>query len=182
MVELGFVFIVVAILGSIAWYSYLYGISPTPTSAKVKNCLLRMIPSSFNGKVIELGSGWGTLAIALAHKLPEKPIDAFEISLVPYLFSKIYSFIFKSKNLKIFRADFFSVPIEDYGLVICYLYPKAMDHLKEKFIQELNPGTFIVTHTFAIQGWEPKQEYIVDDLYRTPIYLYQIHSGSENRD
>lgn len=165
---------IAVILGLITGYSYFYGISPTPTSSKVKNCLLEIVPASFNGKVVELGSGWGTLAIALSQKFPESRIDAFEISLIPYFFSKIYSFLVKCRNLRIFRRDFFFVSLEDYGLVVCYLYPKAMDLLKNKFKEELTPGTYIITHTFAIQGWEPLQEYVVDDLYRTPIYLYML--------
>jgi len=49
-----------------------------------------------------------------------------------------------------------------------------MKRLKKKFQEELKPGAFVVTNTFAIPGWIPEKIIEVDDLWRSRVYLYRI--------
>lgn len=172
MIEL-FYLALVWILGLIVWYSWRYGISPTPTSTTVKREVLKMLPN-IKGNIAELGSGWGTLAFALARHYPKNHVIAYEISPVPYYISKLISRFLSYQNLTFIRQDFFSCNLEQTSLVVCYLYPKAMRQLKEKFEKELPPYSYVLSHTFAIPGWDPIQLVKAKDLYQTPIYLYQI--------
>ena len=80
----------------------------------------------------------------------------------------------KLPNGRLQRRDFFSMDLADAGLVVCYLYPGAMEKLKVKFERELKPGCWVITHTFAVPGWKAEAVYPVDDLYRTQIYVYRI--------
>ncbi len=164
------------ILGIILIYSWRYGITPTPTSPKVKARLLEILPleSEIKGQIAELGSGWGTLAFAIARRFPNTLVYAYEISPIPYYISKFISYLIPYHNLCLVRQDFFTVSLNSVSLVICYLYPEAMARLKDKLSQELAPGAFVLSHTFAIPGWTPIRFIKVDDLYQTPIYLYQI--------
>lgn len=162
------------IAGLIVWYSWQYGITPTPTSPKVKQRLLEILPKLSFGEIAELGSGWGTLAFALARRFPACKITAFEISPAPYFCSVLISQWFSYENLKFERRDFFDYPLHEKALVVCYLYPGAMEKLKVKFENELAPEAYVVSHTFAIPGWKPLLVVRASDLYRTPIYLYQI--------
>lgn len=162
------------LLGNIVWYSWRYGITPTPTSSKVKDRLVQMLPLVVHGRILELGSGWGTLAFALARHFPDCQVIAYEISPIPYFISKIFHRFYSYSNLTIVRKDFFTVSFHDASLVVCYLYPKAMKRLKVKFEQELVPAAYVLTHTFAVPGWTPISLEQASDLYYTPIYLYQI--------
>jgi hypothetical protein len=49
-----------------------------------------------------------------------------------------------------------------------------MTRLAPKLLAELAPGTHVLSHTFALRGWKPLRTLVVDDLYRTPIYLYAV--------
>ncbi|HLM43981.1 MAG TPA: SAM-dependent methyltransferase, partial [Myxococcaceae bacterium] len=69
---------------------------------------------------------------------------------------------------------FFRASLSEASAVVCYLYPGAMSRLAPKLTQELAPGTRILSHTFALRGWKPLRTLAVDDLYRTPIYLYEV--------
>jgi hypothetical protein len=162
------------ILGLMIVYSWRYGITPTPTSAKVKKQLLQILPKEIKGSIAELGSGWGTLAFALARYFPYNQVHAYEISPIPYYISKVLSCFYSYPNLHIQRRDFFAVSLKNVSLVVCYLYPEAMTRLKAKFEQELRPGTFVLSHTFAVPGWLPIRSERANDLYQTPIYLYQV--------
>lgn len=164
----------IAILGNIIAYSYLYGITPTPTSPKVKKLLISMLPQMKNIEIAELGSGWGNLAFTLARHFPTCQVIAYEISPIPYLVSRIISYGSSTPNLSIKRQDFFQNSLSNASIIVCYLYPEAMQRLKIKFEKELDVGTYIISHTFAVPGWEPIRFERVHDLYNTPIYLYQI--------
>lgn len=169
-----FYLFLVGILGLIMGYSWRYGITPTPTSPKVKNKLLKILPPEIKGSIAELGSGWGTLAFALAHHFPHNQVHAYEVSPIPFYFSKLISYLHPCSNLHFIRQDFFAASLHSASLVVCYLYPEAMSRLKTKFEKELTPGTLVLSHTFAIPGWIPIRLFKVDDLYQTPIYLYRL--------
>ena len=40
-------------------------------------------------------------------------------------------------------------------VVTIYLLPSLIDRLQPKFLDELRPGTRIVSHAFAMKGWKP---------------------------
>jgi hypothetical protein len=159
---------------NILWYSYRYGITPTPTSFKVQKEIVALLPKHINGRIVELGSGWGSLTAALARFYPGQQIEAYEISLIPYYFSKVFFYLINLKNIKEERRNFFEMSLKESSLIVCYLYPGAMEKLQVKFEQELSTGTYILSHTFAVPGWKPLQVSYVKDIYLTPIFLYRV--------
>lgn len=172
-------------LGLIVGYSWKYGISPTPSSPKVKQELCSLLPTIPSGEIVELGSGWGTLAFALAKQFPHCQVNAWEISPIPYLYSWMISKVLAYPNLSIKRGDFFHISLHSAVLVVCYLYPGAMARLKRKFEDELTPEAYVASHTFALPGWKPLMIKRINDIYHTPIYLYQlkyISSGYQQVD
>lgn len=163
--------VIAVILLLIVVWTVRTGISPMPTFSKVKMSLFSNLPETAAGRVYELGSGWGTLARPLARRYPDCQVTAFELSPIPYLFSKI---VMSESNLSYVRDDFFQADLSDAKLIICYLYPAAMVRLQSKFEKELKKGTLVVTHTFAIPGWKADKTIDVADLLKTKIYLYRI--------
>lgn len=143
-----------------------------PTSFKTKRLLLDSLPKDQKGIIYELGSGWGTLIFPLAKQYPNCTVIGYENSPVPFLFAKGWLFFSRDTNLQIKRQDFFKADLKDASLIICYLYPGAMQSLKEKFEKELGKETIIVSHTFAIPQWKAYKIYEVNDLYHTKIYFY----------
>lgn len=164
---LSVLFVVLFLLLLFTWKN---GVSPMPTSHKIRNVLLENLPKLNDGTVIELGSGWGNLLFPLSKKYANCSIIGFENSPIPYLFS---SFLNHSKNLKIVRHDFFEQSLRDVNLIVCYLFPASMERLKEKLERELRPGTQVVSHTYEIPNWKPKKIISVDS---SMIYLYEVPS------
>lgn len=153
-------------------FSLHYGISPMPTSGKVKKVLLDLLPP-LEGNLYELGSGWGHLLFPLARLFPHAIIHAYEGSPIPWIYSKLVQKILHLPNVCIHRKNFYSISLSESSCVFCYLYPGAMSKLKKKFENELKLGTIVVSHTFAIPGWIPEKVVSVNDLWRTKIYLYR---------
>ena len=146
-----------------------------PTGLRVQRTILKVLTESkVDGIICELGSGWGTLALGIARAYPDCRVVGFENSPVPFWVSQVLCRIMPTPNMKVERRDFYDIPLRDVDLVICYLYSGAMERLREKFEVELESGTSVISHTFAIPGWEPEQVIAVRDLYRTKIYVYRI--------
>lgn len=146
-----------------------------PTSRKVQRDLLDVIPPlKASGKIYELGSGWGTLTYSLAKKFPNIEVVGYEISPVPYLFSKVIAKSCAINNLKLEKKNFLNTSLDEAQLIVCYLYPKGMEQLKVELEKKLSPGTWVISNTFAITGWSPYFVHHVQDLYRTKIYIYKF--------
>lgn len=164
-----FLIFLVWFLSSIVVWTIVNGISPMPSSAKALKKMEEILPE-IDGPIFELGSGWGTLAKVLSKRYPRHQVIGYETSFFPFWISRLYC---NKTNVVFYRKNFFDADLSQASLIVCYLYPEAMRHLKEKFRQELKPGTQIISNTFAIPGWTPKQVHEVNDLYQTKIYRYE---------
>lgn len=178
MLIVGFICLLIAmsIVASIVIWSVKTGISPMPTSKIVKKAILRELPEDLTGPIYELGAGWGTLAYVLADKYPNSKIEAFEISPIPYAACRIRQWITPKPNLKFHRQDFFSVPLRNASVVVCYLYPGAMEKLALKLSEELQKGSIVISNTFAVTGWKPSHTIQAHDLYNTNVYVYVVEA------
>ena len=136
-------------------YTLRTGISPVPTSPRVKAVILASLPPHMDGPVHELGAGWGTLAFALARRYPAQPVTAYELSPVPWLFLLARKALSRAPNLTIRRMDFRKADLRAAALVTCYLYPGGMARLRSKLEAELQPGAIVLSNCFAMPGWAP---------------------------
>lgn len=166
-----FLFIFLILILIVAW-SIINGIGPMPSSPKAKRVLLDNLPTDLKGTIYELGSGWGTLAFPLAEKYPHAKVVAYENSPIPFFISKIRHLFSRHKNLQITYQNFFNRGLGNASMVICYLYPDAMQRLKIKFENELKKGTLVASNSFFIPGWKAYKICDIHDIYHSKIYIY----------
>jgi len=143
-----------------------------PSSAKVYKTILKHAEVKGEGSIIDLGSGWGTLAIAFARKYPHKQVIGYELSLLPWLFSITRKKLLGLNNLHIYRRDFFNVDLNSADLLVCYLFPKGMKKLKQKLDTD-NNHVNIVSNTFALPNSKESMIIKLDDAFYTPIFFYR---------
>lgn len=165
--------IALLIFVSIFFSTIRLGISPLPSSRKARSAISSLIPEEFSGTIFELGSGWGHLARHLARKLPHANIQAYELSPFPYLFSKIVQLFRPLPNLQISYRNFFQLSFSSADILVCYLYPGGMRRLRRKCDTE-STAPVLISNTFALPKTPPKTTLYLDDLYRTPIYYYNL--------
>ncbi|NGX62254.1 MAG: hypothetical protein K940chlam9_01749 [Chlamydiae bacterium] len=163
----------VALSISIVGYSLHYGISPMPSPRKAREKITALLPIS-EGKVYELGSGWGHLIFPLARRFPNLSLYAYEGSFVPWLVSTLLQKGLGYPNLHITRKDFFQISLKEADGIVCYLYPAAMRRLKKKLEEEGKPGLFVLSYAFSIPGWKAKKEVPLGDLLNSKVYLYVL--------
>lgn len=153
----------------IAWSTFRYGISPMPSSSRAQQMMLSLVPGDTGPSFIELGSGWGQLAYKIAQTHPTKVVIGYERSIIPYVFSRL---VFRAPNLRFHYRDFLHEEFSQDSVLFCYLYPYGMKRLQ----QHLRGSTvWVISHCFAFDGHQPRQQLQLSDLYQTPIYLYKLN-------
>ena len=175
VVELGTIVIVCGVLINIVWHSVKSGMTPTPSSSKAVRAVDSLLTAHHRGgRVIDLGSGWGTLVFALAKKHPDLSFTGYEVSLFPYLWSGLRCRFLGLNNCKFIRQDFFTVPIDQKAVLVCYLSPALMAKLLEKLIKEGCDGILVITNTFGIRHQTPLNEIRLNDAFKNRVYAYLL--------
>ncbi|MFT5707057.1 MAG: hypothetical protein ACI9ES_001346 [Oceanospirillaceae bacterium] len=164
--------LVILIVLSIVWSTLITGISPMMSSSKACQTMLAEIDSHEKGPVIDLGSGWGTLVIAVAKKHPNKQVIGYELSWLPWLVSIILKYSLRLDNLTLYRKDFKNAELSSASTLVCYLFPGGMVALQEKLAHEVFNKVTIVSNTFALPLCQPTRVIRLRDFYQTPIYVY----------
>ena len=104
--------------------------------------------------VIDLGSGDGRIAIAAARKGaralgididPERVLEAQDNARKAGLQDKVQ---FKRQNL-------FDTKLSDATVLSMYLLTKINLDLRPRILEELKPGTRVVSHSFDMGNWKP---------------------------
>jgi hypothetical protein len=141
--------IVVIFAGSVLAYHCVTGVPPMPakvTEAADVVALLKQADIAEHAVVYELGSGWGSLVIALAIAFPRAQIRGIELSPLPYWVAR-----FRTRNMpnvRLTRGNFYDCDLKDAHAVTCYLMIKPMPRLAAFLDRMLAPGTPVVAVTF----------------------------------
>ncbi|MBV71501.1 MAG: hypothetical protein CMH52_09125 [Myxococcales bacterium] len=162
---------------SIVWFTLKTGISPMPSSNQVIGEVCSLAQANPVASVYELGSGWGGLAIAIAKANPKSAVVGYEMSTLPWLFSSLRNHLSGAKNLTLIRRDFMQTNLTDADLIVCYLYPEAMKRLADHLRTQLKGDITVISNTFRLPGFQPKMTVFMTDMYRTPLYLYELRAS-----
>jgi hypothetical protein len=131
------------------------GVPPLSSSAAEAAdvvALLQQAGLAEKAVVYELGSGWGSLVIALARAFPEADIRGIEISPFPYWVSRIRTR--NMPNVLLRRANFYDCDLRDAQAVTSYLMISPMPKLAGFLDHMLAPGTPVVSLSFWFRGRE----------------------------
>ena len=165
-------FLVLLIAFSIVWGTLKTGISPMMSSSKARQAMLAEINMDEKGALIDVGSGWGTLVIAVAKKHPNKQVIGYELSWFPWMVSVLFKYSLGLNNLTLYRKDFKSADLSAASTLVCYLFPGGMLALEDKLKHDLFKNITIVSNTFALPSYKPTNVIKLKDFYQTPIYVY----------
>ncbi|WEK54954.1 MAG: class I SAM-dependent methyltransferase [Candidatus Cohnella colombiensis] len=166
--------LIVALLSvvSIVFMSWSNGISPMPSASSVRKVVVEIVEKlPGTGTIIEAGSGWGTLALQLARECDNRKIIGIENSLIPYVVSRIFA---RNDRLSYRFSNIYTYSYSKDSIIVCYLYPGAMQKLAELARQGRFEGMYLVSVCFALPGWEPVQVLTCKDLYLTKVYMYRF--------
>ncbi|HEV2430762.1 MAG TPA: methyltransferase domain-containing protein [Burkholderiales bacterium] len=125
------------------------------TPPEVVERMLELAGTRPDDLVIDLGSGDGRIVIAAAQKFGARGVG---IELDGALVRKSREHADRanvSAKASFVEGDVLVADISRATVVTVYLLPALMAKLQSRFIDELAPGTRIVSHAFGMAGWAP---------------------------
>ena len=125
------------------------------TPGDVVERMLQLAGTQPGDLVVDLGSGDGRIVIAAAQKFGARGLG---IELDEKLLEKSRHDARLAKvadRVSFVHGDVLVSDISKASVVTVYLLPSLIDRLQPRFVEELQPGTRIVSHAFAMAGWKP---------------------------
>lgn len=147
-------------------YSFYKGAPFYPSSKKAISDIISGLNLDKDSHVIELGSGDGRVAIAIAKKCGH--VTAVEINPYLTLLNRLKSIFARTTNLTIVNRDMLKMDFSQYNRAVIYLYPGLMERLEKRLFNEMPKGALIVSNTFRFKNRTPIKK--IDDR----ILVYQV--------
>lgn len=125
------------------------------TPPEVVERMLELAGTRRDDLVVDLGSGDGRIVIAAAQKFGARGLG---VELDRALVEKSRENARAAKvadKVSFVEGDVLVADISRASVVTVYLLPALMAQLQARFIEELAPGTRIVSHAFGMAGWAP---------------------------
>lgn len=142
-----------------------------PTPQNVVDAMLKLANVSSKDVVYDLGCGDGRIVITAAEKYgatgtgfdinPERIKEANENAKEANVTGKV----------KFVEGDLFKVDYRPATVVTLYLLPNVNMKLRPMLLEQLKPGTRIVSHAFDMGDWEPEETQVIDG---STIYLWRV--------
>jgi len=125
------------------------------TPGDVVERMLQLAGTQPGDLVVDLGSGDGRIVIAAAQKFGARGLG-IELDEKLVERSRHNARLAKVADRVSFeQGDVLVSDISRASVVTVYLLPSLIDRLQPRFVDELRPGTRIVSHAFAMAGWKP---------------------------
>jgi precorrin-6B methylase 2 len=127
------------------------------TPPEVVERMLAMAQTRKDDVIMDLGAGDGRIVIAAAKKYGARGIG---VELDPKLVvsARENARAAGVEQLTTFvEGDVLKADLSGASVITAYLLPWLIDALQPRFLAELAPGTRIVSHAFAMSGWEPDE-------------------------
>jgi SAM-dependent methyltransferase len=129
-----------------------------PTTDAAVDAMLKLANIKPSDVVYDLGCGDGRIVIAAAKKYGTRGVG---VDINPVRIREANENAKKAGVEKLVRfeeKDLFQADIHDANVVMLFLLNSVNLKLRPKLLQELKPGTRIVSNTFDMGDWKPDKE------------------------
>ena len=142
-----------------------------PTRQEVVNGMLKLANVTKNDVIYDLGCGDGRIVITAAKDYgatgtgvdidPQRIKEAKENARAAGVSNKV----------KFVQGDLFEMDFRDATVVMLYLLPSVNMKLRPILLEQLKPGTRIVSHAFDMGDWKPEKTEKVDG---STLYFWTV--------
>ena len=134
-----------------------------PTTPQAVAAMLKLAKIKSTDVIFDLGCGDGRIVIAAAKTFGTRGVG---VDIDPMRISEARENAKKAGVESLVRFeenDLFKTDIHEASVVTLFLLSSVNRRLRPKLLQELRPGTRIVSNTFTMGDWQPDREATVGD-------------------
>jgi protein-L-isoaspartate O-methyltransferase len=150
---------------------YKYSIPYVPTPQPVVDAMLKLANVGKNDLIYDLGSGDGRIPITAAQRYGARGVG---IEIDPELVREANQNAKTagvSDRVQFRQQDLFQTDMSEATVVTLYLLTENNLKLRPKLLQELKPGTRIVSHNYGMGDWKPER---VEQVDGRTLYLWTV--------
>lgn len=144
-----------------------------PTPRMTLDTMLDLAAIGPNDIVYDLGSGDGRIAIAAVQERGAKRAVGIDINPV-----RVEEATANAKaagvsdRVTFIEGDVFKADFSAATVVTMYLLDYVNLKLRPRILDELKPGTRVVSHQFSMQQWEPDSKVVLQEI--VPVYFWIV--------
>ena len=150
---------------------YKSSIPYVPTPQSVVDAMLKLADVGKDDVIYDLGSGDGRIPVTAAQRYGARGIG---IEIDPELVQEANQNAKTagvSDRVQFRQQDLFQTDMSEATVVTLYLLTENNLKLRPKLLQELKPGTRIVSHNYGMGDWKPDR---VEQVDGRTIYLWTV--------
>lgn len=143
-----------------------------PTPVEVVDAMLKVTKAGKGDVLYDLGSGDGRIPIMAVEKYGVARATGIEIN--PERIAEAEANRAKTgvrDRVRFLNEDLFEAKISDATVVTLYLLNSLNLKLLPKLLNDLKPGTRVVSHAFDMGSWKPQQTLTIDGR---SVYFWTI--------
>ncbi|MDI6777889.1 MAG: class I SAM-dependent methyltransferase [Patescibacteria group bacterium] len=151
--------------------TFLKGEAPfVPTKAGILPKIAEALDLAENSTLYDLGCGDARILVACHKTQPKANFVGFEKDFVPYFWAKLrLRMMGLSKNIRIYKKDFFKADFQEATHMFLYLGPSQMKKLAEILGREISNGKKVFSLQFNIPNREARE---IVNLGKEKLYIY----------
>ena len=146
-----------------------------PTPHPVVAEMLRLVAVKPTDVIYDLGCGDGRVVITAARRYGARGVG---IDIDPKRIKESRANARQAgvvNRVKFLQQDLFATDIRAATVVALYLLPELNRKLRPKLLNDLRPGTRVVSHDFDMGDWHPDQVvYVPGSVYEHTVYYWVI--------
>jgi protein-L-isoaspartate O-methyltransferase len=142
-----------------------------PTPKPVVEKMLELADVQKGDYLIDLGSGDGRIVIQAARQ----GADGHGVDIDPSKVSEARNNAQRAgvdDQVSFLKQDLFKTDVSKASVVTIYLLPSINLKIRDRLIDELEPGTKLVSHRFDMDDWEPDKQVTVETDKDAPGFLF----------
>ena len=142
-----------------------------PTPNRVVDLMLEMAEVSSRDLVYDLGSGDGRIPITAAQRYGARGVG---IDINPARIEEARANARDARvedKVRFIEGDLFLADISEATVVTLYLLNSINVRLRPKLLEELKPGTRVVSHAFHMGEWKPEK---TDGVHGSEVFLWRV--------
>lgn len=162
--------VVLAAVGAALYFvfaSFLFGAGYQPTPSAAVDRMLDLARVGPDDTLYDLGAGTGAIVFRAARERGARAV-AVEVEPLRVLILNLRRWFGGPRSrVRVLWRDHRSVDLAPASVIAVFLWPGAMERLRERIEREVRPGVRVVSYYHPITGWTPDA---VDTERK--IYLY----------
>jgi ribosomal protein L11 methylase PrmA len=150
-----------------------------PTTEPAVEAMLKLAGVKSTDVVYDLGCGDGRIVVAAAKDFGARGVG---IDINPERIAEANANAKRAgveNRVRFEEADLFTADIHEATVVALFLLNSVNQRLRPKLLQDLQPGTRIVSNTFEMGDWKPDKEATVESAdehayFSRKLYLWTV--------